>query len=110
MSKFFLSMAFKLGLAIFLIASVLLSSLEIFYARRFSREIDERLARESGIPARLMGQQALSYAMARDTGALSGIVGEEVVFAAACQSDGTVYYCSDPALEGRPLPESYNFV
>jgi hypothetical protein len=57
-NRIFESLAFKLGLAIFLIASVLLSSLEVFFALRFARQIDEGLYLAVQIPARLMNQQA----------------------------------------------------
>ncbi|VGO17647.1 Autoinducer 2 sensor kinase/phosphatase LuxQ [Pontiella desulfatans] len=109
MKKIFLSLAFKLGLAIFMIASVLLSGLELFYASRFNQEIDERLDYVAQIPGRLMSQSAISYSTARDADALSRLVGETVVLALVGQPDGTIYYSTDPELEGTPITDVAEF-
>jgi signal transduction histidine kinase/CheY-like chemotaxis protein len=100
MKKILLSLAFKLGLAIFVIASVLLSGLEIFYARRVNLEIDHRLESVAQIPGRLMNEQAIPYSTTRDADALSRLVGERVVLAVLGQPAGTIYYSTDPVLEG----------
>ncbi len=105
MVKTFTSLSFKLGLAIFLIASVLLSSLEIFYMRGFFGEIDDRLALKAEIPGRLMNQQAIPYSIVRNRAALSRLVGEEIVYAAVTQPNGVVFYCDQPEHEGQPYSE-----
>lgn len=102
---FFLSLAFKLSLSIFLIASVLLSSLGIYYIRTFSGEIDRHLYLQAEIPARLIGSGVLPCSQVRDREMLSQLVGEEVFFAAIVQSDGVVIYSTDMAQEGLPLDE-----
>lgn len=99
MNKIFHSLAFKLGLSIFLIASVLLSGLAVFFAHRFSNEVDERLRSVAQIPGRLMNEQSIPYSTARDRAALSRLVGEEVVLAVVARPDGTVYYCTERELE-----------
>ncbi len=98
--RFFQSLAFKLSLATFLISSLLLSSLGIYYIRTFAAEIDERLRMQSQIPGLLMNEGAAPLSMARDPHALSRLVGEDVLVAAVDQMDGQVLYCSDPAQEG----------
>ncbi|WP_372845309.1 ATP-binding protein [Pontiella sp.] len=105
MKKMLLSLAFKLGLAIFMIASVLLSGLEIFYAHRVNLEIDRRLDSLAQIPGRLMNEQAIPYSTARDAAALSRLVEERVVLAVLGQPDGTIYYSTDPALEGSNVAD-----
>ena len=100
MNKIFLSLAFKLGLAIFLISSTLLSGLEVFYARRFAREVDERLYLAAQIPGRLMNERAIPYQIARDLDALSRLVGEEIIYAAVDQPDGGIFFSTQPELEG----------
>ncbi|MDF7822957.1 ATP-binding protein [Pontiellaceae bacterium B12227] len=108
MVKFFLSLAFKLGLAIFLIASVLLSSLELFYAHRFAGEIDKRLHLQALIPGRLMNQESVPFSIARDREALSRLVGELVVSAAVDQPDGTIFYSTERELEGSDAHAIYS--
>jgi len=108
MNKIIYSLAFKLGFAIFLIASVLLSSLGIFYVHRFAREIQERLYLAAQIPARLMNQQAIPYQTARDREALSQLVGEEIVYAIIDQPDGNICFSTQPELEGGASSEFNN--
>ncbi|MBN2685432.1 MAG: response regulator [Pontiellaceae bacterium] len=97
------SLAFKIGLGIFLIAAVLIAGLEFYYALRFSREIDEGLYVKAQIPGRLMNQQALSYLAARDAETLSDLVGENVVAAAVSRPDNSVYFSTVPGMEGNTL-------
>ncbi|MBN2704114.1 MAG: response regulator [Pontiellaceae bacterium] len=104
------SMAFKIGLGIFLIAAVLIAGMEFYYAFRFSREIDESLYVKAQIPGRLMNQQAVSYLSVRDAETLSDLVGEEVQAAAVCKMDGTVSFSTDPASEGRLLGHPFKNV
>jgi signal transduction histidine kinase/CheY-like chemotaxis protein len=98
---FFLSLAFKLSLSIFLVASVLLSSLGLYYIGRFARETEGHSYRHVCIPGRMMNAGALSPDQVRDVPLLSTITGEEVLLAAVLEIDGTVRWASDPALEGR---------
>ncbi len=97
----FQSLAFKLGLAIFLMASLLLSTLAIIFIHRYSQEVDERLHLQALIPGKLMNQQAIAYSMVRDGAALSRLVGEEVVFAIVDQPDRTIYFSTSPEVEGE---------
>jgi signal transduction histidine kinase/ActR/RegA family two-component response regulator len=93
------SLAFKLGLVIFLIASVSFSGLGLYCTKLFSRQIDEKLFAQARIPGRLMNQQALPYSTARDRQALSALVGEDVHCASISRLDGRIHYCTDPAKE-----------
>ena len=86
MNRFFQSLAFKLSLAIFVIASVLLSSLGIYYIRKFADEIDQRLYIQAQIPGNLLNEGAISREMVRDRAALSRLIGEEVLLAVVVQS------------------------
>ena len=101
----FLSLAFKLSLSIFLIASVLLSSLGIYYIKKFAHEIDRHLYLKAQVPGRLMSAGALPYTQVRDREMLSELVGEEVILAAVVQADDAVLYSTDPGLEGRHTDE-----
>ncbi len=101
MNRFFQSLAFKLSLAIFFIASVLLSSLGIYYIKKFEDEIDRRLYLQAQIPGNLMNEGAIAHELVRDLDALSRLVGEEVQRAAAVdQPDNLILFSSDQALEG----------
>jgi len=105
MNRFFQSLAFKLSLAIFLIASVLLSSLGIHYIRTFAAEIDERLYLQAQIPGNLINKGVLPLELVRDREALSRLVGEKVLLAVVDRPDGQILYSTDPALEGQPSNE-----
>ncbi len=105
MNPVFLSLAFKLSLSIFLIASVLLSSLGIFYIKKFASEIDKNLCQQAQIPGQLMSAGALPYMQVRDREMLSELVGEEVILAVVIQTDDVVLYSTDPGIEGRHTEE-----
>ncbi|RKX44041.1 MAG: hypothetical protein DRP64_07250 [Verrucomicrobia bacterium] len=107
MNPFFLSLAFKLSLSIFLIASVLLSSLGIYYIKKFANEIDQHLYRQAQIPGQLMNQGILPRTLVRDREMLSQLVGEEVLLAVVVQPDGVVLYSMDSTLEGR-CPDEFS--
>jgi two-component system, sensor histidine kinase len=100
MSKIFQSLAFKLGMVLFLIAAVLLSSLGIFYTQRLAMEVDKRMYVQAQIPGRLMNEKAIPYVVARDRDALSRLVGEEVIFAVVDQPNNMIYYSTAVELEG----------
>ncbi|MCU0858905.1 MAG: ATP-binding protein [Pontiellaceae bacterium] len=104
MKKVEMSLAFKLGLAIFTISSIGFFGLGFYYTRLFSQQIDERFSAQSRIPGRLMNQQALPRSAARDRESLSNLIGETVVQAFVCRSDGQVEYSTEPALEGNSYP------
>jgi signal transduction histidine kinase/ActR/RegA family two-component response regulator len=98
--QFFQSLAFKLSLSIFMIASVLLSSLGIYYIRTFVAEIDHNLFVQAQIPGNLMNEGAIPPELARDKDALSRLVGEQVLLAVVDQPDNKILFSSDPDLEG----------
>ncbi len=104
-NPFFLSLAFKLSLSIFLIASVLLSSLGIYYIKKSAEEVNKHLYLQAQIPGRLMNEDALPRTRVRDHEMLSQLVGEEVLLAVVVQPDDEVLYSSDAVLEGRHLDE-----
>jgi signal transduction histidine kinase/CheY-like chemotaxis protein len=105
--KAFQSLAFKIGLGIFLIALVLLTSLELVNYVKFSREVDKSLYVKAQIPGRLMSQQDISYSLSRDPDAISRLVGEEVIAAAVSQPDHSIFFCSRPELEGTDVLDSF---
>ncbi|MFA7257080.1 MAG: response regulator [Kiritimatiellales bacterium] len=100
MKKTATSLAFKLGLAIFLTTSLSFTGLGIYCTRLFSQQIEEKLVAQARIPGRLMNQTALPYHTARDRRVLSDLVGEKVVCATVSRRDGQVYYCTEPEREG----------
>ena len=108
--RFYQTLAFKLSLAIFMISSVLLSSLGIYYIRSFAAEIEERLRVQSQIPGLLMNEGSLPLSVVRDLHLLSSLVGEDVLLAVVEGEDGVVRYSSDRTMEGARadgmLPQS----
>ena len=103
MSKLFKSLAFKLGAAVFITASVTLSGLGFYYTRLFSEQIDTQLIQEINFPSQLMNRQALPYNTTRDQKAISALVGENVLFAAVNRADGIIHYATDPEKENTPI-------
>ncbi|MBN2162959.1 MAG: response regulator [Pontiellaceae bacterium] len=103
MVKLIYSLAFKIGLGIFLITAILLSGLEAFYAYYYSKQVDDGLYLKAQIPGRLMLRQDIPYAIVRDPDALERLVGEKVEVAAVSQPDQTIYYCSHDELEGADV-------
>jgi signal transduction histidine kinase/CheY-like chemotaxis protein len=99
-TRFFESLAFKLSLSIFMISAVLLSSLGIYYIKKFSDEIDQRLYLAAQTPGNLMASGLMPQAAVRDRELLSGFVDEEVLLAVVDQADNLVLFSSDPLLEG----------
>ena len=99
------SLAFKLGMAVFITASISFSGLGIYCTHLFSQQIEDRLHTQVDIPGALMNQLALPYSAARDKAALSALVGEQVLFAAISRADGTIHYATDPEKENLPIEQ-----
>ena len=106
MKNVFISLSVKLGVAIFLIATVLLTGLGVYFSHNFNKQIDERLLTVAQIPGRLLNQQAIPYSTARDKEALSKLVGEKIILAILCRPDGTIYYSTDRQLEELNLTDA----
>ena len=109
MNRFFQSLAFKLSLAIFLIASVLLSSLGIYYIQTFADEVDQSLCTQAHIPGHLMNDGVIPPSLVRDSEALSRLIGEQVVWAVIEQADNLILFSSDPAMEGRHTDQFHKY-
>ncbi len=109
MNRFFQSLAFKLSLTIFFIASVLLSILGIYYIRSFADEINQRLYIQAQIPGSLMNDGIISHTLVRDCDALSRLVGEKVLWASVARPDHLILSCSDPKLEGPHTDQFHKY-
>jgi len=106
---FFLSLAFKLSLSIFMVTSIFLSGLGIYFIHNFSEEIDKRLHLQVQIPGNLINEGAIPLSMVRDREALSRLVGEEVLLAFIHEPNGNILYSTDPVLEGMDSAKTGNF-
>lgn len=100
MKRAITSMAFKLGLTIFIISSLSFAGLGVYCTRLFSKQIDGQLSTQARIPGRLMNQQTLPYSSGRDRQALSDLIGETVVCASVSRRDHRIHYSTDPEKEG----------
>jgi signal transduction histidine kinase/ActR/RegA family two-component response regulator len=107
-TPFYQSLAFKLSLSIFMISSILLSSLGIYYIKKFSAEIDNRLHLQAQIPERLLSHGVVSPEIVRDLDTLSQLVGEDVLLALIDLPDGTILFCSQPEMEGQATAEFHS--
>ncbi|QHI70638.1 response regulator [Tichowtungia aerotolerans] len=97
----FPTLAFKLGIAVFLTAAITFSGLAIYFSQLFSKQIEHWLIQQAAIPGTLMSQSTLPYNTARDAGSLSALIGEQVLFASVTRADNQVYYCSERENEGK---------
>lgn len=98
-NPFFLSLAFKLSLSIFLIASILLSSLGIYYINTFGDEIDRHLYLRAQTPGKLLNSGALSFEQLSDREMLLKLVGEAVHRTAMLSAEGALVLPAGSALE-----------
>ena len=107
--RFFQSLAFKLSLFIFMIASILLSGLGIYYIRTFSEALDWDLMTLSQKPARLINDGVLPLETVRDSKAVAKLIGSKVIMSYIATPDGEVLFSNDPAIEGTitQLHEEY---
>ena len=108
-TRVFESLAFKLSLSIFMVSSVLLSSLGIYYIKKFAAEIDQRLYLAAQAPGQLISSGLMPQTAIRDHELLSRFVDEEVLLAVVDQPDNLILYSSDPALEGTSSDEYHQF-
>ena len=99
------SLAFKLGVAVFVTASISFCGLGLYCTQLFSKQIEDRLLKQVNIPGELMNQQALPYSAARDQDALSALVGEQVLFAAVSRANGKIHYATDPEKENSSIKQ-----
>jgi len=99
--RFFQSLAFKLSLAIFMISSVLLSGLGIYYISSFSSVIDLDQALEAKRPGVMIQDGIIPLGVARDTALLTRIVGAPVLESCILDENGVLLSCSHPELEGK---------
>lgn len=98
-NPFFQSLAFKLSLSIFFVASSLLSGLGIYYIHTFSKIIDQELVANAQIPVKLIRGHDLPIEILRDKKALSKLIRTKVVSSVITTTNGVVVFCSDPRLE-----------
>ena len=96
----FQSLAFKLSLSIFMISSVLLSGLGIYYIRTFSEAIDRDAMQASEKSSMLIADGVIPLEVTRNTKLLSRLTGYKVLLASVATPEGRVLYSSDAALEG----------
>jgi signal transduction histidine kinase/ActR/RegA family two-component response regulator len=98
-NPFFLSLAFKLSLSIFLIASVLLSSLGIYYINKFGDEIDRHLVLRAQTPGELLNSGAISFEQLSDQDMLLKLVGEDLLLSVLLSPEGAILHRTGPATE-----------
>jgi signal transduction histidine kinase/CheY-like chemotaxis protein len=98
-NPFFLSLAFKLSLSIFLIASFLLSSLGIYYINKFSDEIDRNLYLRAQTPGELLNSGAISFEQLSDRDMLLKLVGDNILLSAMLSPEGTILRSTGSGLE-----------
>ena len=97
----FQSIPLKIGLSILFIETVFLVGIGFFYTSKFDQEIDQAVVDKLLLPAVLMSERALNYSAATDLAVMSELVHEDVIDCFISKADGTIYYTSDPNLEGK---------
>ncbi|MEE9369130.1 MAG: ATP-binding protein [Pontiella sp.] len=105
MGRFFQSLAFKLSLSIFMLASVLLSSLGIYYIQKFFDGIEKDFYSSAHLPATLLDDGILPHASVRDVDVITTLMGTDVFEAFIEGSEGRISYGSDRMKEGERYAE-----
>ncbi len=99
------SLATRLAVFIFLINTVVLTSLGVYYARRFSAHIEDGLVAGSSVPVMLMEQNRENFKLVRDPYTLRKLVGRSVDQAMIISPNGKILYSLDLKMEGISLPQ-----
>ena len=105
-NRFFQSLAFKLSLTIFMISSILLSCLGIYYIQKSFADIEERFYLSAHVPAALLDDGILPHATVRDLDVVSQLMGSDVLTAFIEGVGGRINYGSDSAKEGQRYKET----
>ena len=84
----------------FLIETVLLTILGMYYAATFNKEIDLAVRQKLLLPSLLMSERALNYEAVRERGVMSELLEEDVVRAFVINTEGTIYFSSEQEEEG----------
>jgi signal transduction histidine kinase/CheY-like chemotaxis protein len=105
MKPLFYSLAAKVGLVVFCTAIAAFMLLGIYCTYAISHQMDQWLVRQTALPGKLMNRNALPPNTAQDINILSGLVGDQVLYASVLRADGTIHYSSAPSDEGHRLPD-----
>lgn len=98
------SLATRLAIFIFLINTVVLTSIGVYYSRRISVNIEKDLVAGSSIPAMMMERNRGNCRLVRDPAALRRLVGRPVDQAMLISPKGEILYSMDVSMEGVSLP------
>jgi signal transduction histidine kinase/AmiR/NasT family two-component response regulator len=102
-SKGIRSLAFRLTVSVFLINTLVLTSLGIYYARSLSQSIEQQLVKQSEIPALVISRDGHNQSLVRDLETLGKMAGHRVEQAVLVSPEGQILFSSDRALEGANL-------
>ncbi|OSQ40727.1 ATP-binding protein [Thalassospira mesophila] len=107
--RLFRSLAFKIGLAIFIVETIFLGLFGGYYIQYFGAEIDRRTAEQISAPGRLIQEEQLKISIISDPAQLRRLLGPHVIDAMAIGFDGTIYHSMNPALIGTNIADINNF-
>jgi len=102
---FFSSLIWKISAIVFLIESVILASLGIYYTNRFSLEIDKRIEMQVQLPGILMNRQLLMYESVSDRDIMTELVGEEFVDGIVFGANKAVFYTLNADYAGKTITD-----
>jgi PAS domain S-box-containing protein len=92
LDRLFGSLAFKIGLAIFVVETIFLGLFGGYYIQYFGAEIDRRMVEQISAPGRLIQEEQLKISILSDRKQLTRLLGPHVTSAMAIGFDGTVYH------------------
>lgn len=102
-SKGIRSLAFLLTAAVFLINTLVLTALGIYYTRHFAKSAEQQLVAQSEIPALVMARDVRNQSLARDVALLEKLAGRRIDQSMLVAPDGQILFSSDRLLEGLNL-------
>ncbi|MGD9675205.1 MAG: HD domain-containing phosphohydrolase [Candidatus Bipolaricaulia bacterium] len=100
-----LSLAWRIGLAIVLVESVVLSALGLVYTQRFAAAVDARVESQVLLPGRLFNAGVLRFETIADPKTMQEVVGERLVSGLIIGTTGIVLLADDLTMVGQHVAD-----
>ncbi|OPZ28858.1 MAG: Blue-light-activated protein [Lentisphaerae bacterium ADurb.BinA184] len=99
------SLILKIGAVMLVIEVIAFTITGAYFVRRFSEQVDQRVAERMRIPGMLISQRLLSYESVTDAATMRKLVGDDLVEGMVVGANGIVFQALNPAHVGRRVTE-----
>ena len=103
MTRFYGSLAFKIGIAIIVVEIIVLSTLGFAYLNQFSNSVDERIEERVQIPGELMDAGLLTFDSIENEEKMRILVGEELISGLIVGVNLVIYYSLNSSDLGKSI-------